>query len=277
MHPDPATIQPDAHIWERAKLDLRSHSCDLLSSAGRQPKQWGSGVLLACGDAAFLVTASHVMEIVGEKAEILIGSMSVGARGLISLGDSNPVVRTKDDEKLDLALVRLSESAIEALAPLKQFVLPSEVDLNRVMPQGRYFIAGYPIQLTQTDHTSKTITVGSFTYTTHLTDSDHVHPGVSIALARGKDSITRGDDGEPARSPELRGVSGCGIWRLWANEQADQLADWNETWIELVGIEHRTAGEAIIGTMAAHVYDMLLRTQPVEVTLTPERLIVRVR
>ena len=95
-------------------------------------------------------------------------------------------------------------------------------------------------------------------------------PGVSIALARGKDSITLSGDREPVRSPELQGISGCGIWRLWSNAEFEDLDKWDESWIRFVGIEHRTGGEAIIGTMAFQVFDMLLQTQSTELTLSNE-------
>lgn len=222
------------------------------------------------------------MEIVREGAKILIGAMNVDARNLVSIG-GGALVRTDDQEKLDLAFVRLPGSAIKALAPFKRFVELSEVDLRPPMPygppmpQGLYYVAGYPVQLTHTDNSDKMITVGQYTHTTHLVDSDSAHRGISIAVAYGKDSTTRSVDGQCAPAPKLNGVSGCGIWRLWENEHVEQLAGWDESWIRLTGIEHRIAGEAIIGTMASHVIKLLIHTQPVELTLSHDVATLRLR
>ena len=75
----------------------------------------------------------------------------------------------------------------------------------------------------------------------------------------------------------MQGVSGCGVWRLWENARAGELASWDESWIQLVGIEHRVAGEAIIGTLALHVVKMMIETQPVELTLSDRGFKLRVR
>ncbi|HEY0987464.1 MAG TPA: hypothetical protein VGD80_10450, partial [Kofleriaceae bacterium] len=201
------------------------------------------------------------------KVELLIASMNTEARGLVPIA-GYPVARTNDEEKLDLALVRLPQSAIEALAPVKRFVRPSELDLGHAMPQGRYYIAGYPLQLTQTDNAAKRITPGTFTKATHLGISGRAHPGISIVLAHGKDSITLSGDGERARAPSLNGISGCGIWRLWANQQFPHLAEWDESWIRLSGIEHGLVEDVIVGTIASHILKLLILTYPMELTIT---------
>nr|HEX4316238.1 hypothetical protein [Kofleriaceae bacterium] len=274
MDLDPTGVQPDAHIWERAKRWAFERTVAIyIRKPDGSPKQWGSGVLVKFGEAAFLVTASHVMTIMQERVEILLGAMTPNARGLVSLGEQL-VIRSEED-KLDLAIARLPARAVDELARAKAFVQHAAVDIERLMPQGRYLVVGYPIEITQTDHTMKTITIGQFTHTTMLTNSDSAHPGISIAVANHKDSIARDREGGRARPPDLHGVSGCGIWRLWANDQAGDLDQWDETWIRLVGIEHRTVGEAIIGTMASHFFEMALRTQPTEVTLSPSGVTVR--
>jgi hypothetical protein len=274
MNLDPVQMQPYAHIWERAKRWIFDRTVAIyFRKPDGNPVQRGSGVLLQMGDAVFLVSASHVMAIVRDGVEILIGSMNVEAKGLVSTGEGM-VVRT-DEEQRDLALMRLPQSAIEALAPFKRFVQPAEIDLGRAMPQGGYYIAGYPIQLTRTDHSAKIVAVGEYTSATYLADSDHAHPGISIALAHDKDSMARSGDGERARTPHLSGVSGCGVWRLWADQHFERLAEWNESWIRLSGIEHRIVGEVIVGTMAFHVFQMILHTQRVELTLSPNGVTLR--
>jgi hypothetical protein len=140
------------------------------------------------------------------------------------------------------------------------------------MPQGRYYLAGYPIALTKTDHTpdAKSITVAPYTFATHLADSENAHSGISIVLANTKESFAIDADGDVAPSPDLHGVSGCGIWRLWANEEFERIAQWDESWIRLVGIDHRTSGETIIGTMIRHVVRMMIETQPSQLTISDQ-------
>jgi hypothetical protein len=271
MEIDPAQYQPDSRLWPRAKQWILDRTVAIYYRVeGGNANHHGSGLLVQLGEkAVFLVSASHVLEIVREKAELLIGTMTPGARGLISLGAAT-VMRTTDQEKLDVGVVRLHQNAIDALAQHKQFIQMRDLDLGRAMPQGRYYVVGYPIELTRTDHTTKQISIGYIAKATHLVDSDHAHPSISIALSHEKNSISFSNDGERARSPHLKGASGCGVWRLWANEEFERLNEWDESWIRLAAIEHRTAGEAIIGTMLAHVLDLILKTQPSQLTMSSD-------
>jgi len=232
------------------------------------PRQWGSGVLLQINEEdVFLVSASHVIEMARE-GELLIGSMSPEARDLVLLGQSVRI-RTTDTQKVDVAVVRLSASAIETLAPFKHAQHIARLDSSRALPQGCYYVAGYPLEITTTDHVARAITIGGYTLTTYLVESDNAHRGVSIALAHNREhSVVRGSDGELTRAPHLEGISGCGIWRLWSSDQEEQLEAWDESWICLVGIEHRITKTTVIGTMAFHVFEMLARTQPTQLSVT---------
>ena len=271
MDVDPIRHEPDpqlADIWERSKRWILQRTVAIfIRKPDGNPIQWGTGVLLQVGSSCVVVSASHVMDVVKEGVEVLLGTMTPEAKGLISVGDG-PVIRTTDQDKLDLAIVHVSEAAAARLAEHKEFVQLPQVEIARAAPQGCYYVAGFAIELTRTDHESKTINVGSFTLTTSLVESDHSHAGVTIALSHSKDAITLSDEGSPARTPHLKGISGCGMWRLWAEGDVHNLASWDESWIRLAGIEHRTAREVVIGTIAFHVFEFLARTQPAEITLS---------
>lgn len=258
---NPADIHPDTRIWKEAKSWILERTVALYAQMpGGNPVQRGSGVLLQIADAGFLASASHVMDI-AKEAEIWIAPMDPGAKGFVKIAPVQ-VKLTVDQVRHDLAIVRLPSAAIEALTGRKRFVQLEEMDLGTSMREGRYYVAGYPIALTKTDHDTMKISIGLYARATHLTTSEASYAGVSIALAYGKDAIGVNEAGAPTRNPPLGGISGCGIWRLWAGANLDPLAEWNPSWIRFVGLEHGTVGEAIIGTLCCQLAGFIAREHP---------------
>jgi hypothetical protein len=72
-------------------------------------------------------------------------------------------------------------------------------------------------------------------HATYLYDRDDVDStrGVSIVLHFKQDTMTR-PDGETDRMPSLKGISGCGIWRLYgADDRLGRLDTFRESFPSL--------------------------------------------
>jgi hypothetical protein len=224
---------------------------------GGNPVMRGSGVLVKIADVGFVLSASHVLDIANDEDATLLVAPMVDRSRSVPVSEA-AIAFTTDQHDLDIGAIRLSQEATEQLGQRKKFLRLSELDLRSAqLPQGRHFIAGYPIQLIQADHASKEISIGQFSYWTHLVPSNHGKPGVSVSCAFQSPTVWDRND-VVQRAPHLGGVSGCGIWRLWTNDRHRLLKDWTPEWIRLVGIEHAVVeNKEIRGTLISHVVQLI--------------------
>lgn len=226
--------------------------------AGGDPVPWGSGVLLRIADASFVLSASHVLKRASEATLRLAPSVEGSRFVTISSLD---LQRSKDTEHLDIGWMRLSEDDSQKLAIHKRFLRMSHLDTEQRMSEGAYVVAGYPVELTKVDKNE--ITANRFSYLTNLAPVENEIPGVTLGLSF-KSSILRHEDGtDTARMPSLGGISGCGIWRVWADSQGNPIGRWDTSWIRLAGIEHAvTSRRSIRGTIIGHMLGMIARSYP---------------
>lgn len=173
------------------------------------------------------------------------------------------VRRSEDTDHLDVGVVRLGNDDAQRLSAYKKFLCLAELDTGQRMPAGAYLVTGFPAQLTKIDHALKEITANRFSYLTHLAAVDNETPVMTLGL-QFRSSILRYEDGSTVRQmPELKGISGCGIWRVWTESQTASLDRWDPPWIRLSGIEHAViAHRSIRGTIIGHAIGIIARSYP---------------
>ncbi len=214
----------------------------------------GSGVLLRIADASFLLSAAHVLAEV-EKALLLIGPMVTDSRLIPS---PTSVQVTNDREALDVGYARLSPEVVTELEQHgKKFVRLSEFALGDEPARGLYGVIGYPASQNRPNYQTRLIDTVYFYYGSHLTTTDSATPGASIVVACTQPTLStaRGDE----HMPELKGISGCGMWRLYCDrDRLDRLGAWDTSWIRLAGIEHTVQKRKWIkGTVIQRVIEHL--------------------
>jgi hypothetical protein len=230
----------------------------------------GSGVLLKIADAAFVLSAGHVLkqaEDIGIQG-VQIGPMAKGSR-LIKYGAAE-VTWSNDLTDLDLGFIHLTDSATLELSHHKKFARMDDLDLRTSEPfPGAYCILGFPRQFNSPDYAKREISARHFHYlSSPVLNAAEAKPGVSILFELTKDIVTFSDpensSSEEIRMPELNGISGCGMWRLYGVEdRTDRLDKWQPTWIRLVGIEHGWVRRKWVkGTFIRHVIDMIENAYP---------------
>lgn len=232
------------------------------------PTMQGTGVLLKIADASFVLSAGHVLK-KAEEMQIQIGPMAKGSR-LIALQRGEQFAFSDDLDDLDLGFIRLSTEASDELARYKKFTRMNELDLSTSDPiPGRYCILGFPSQINTPDYSKKLIDAMHFHYLGEpILNAPEAKHGMSILLKVTKDTVMLSDPensiSEEQRMPELGGISGCGMWRLYGVEDRIARLDlWEPSWIRLVGIEHTWARRKWVkGSFAKHVVDMIEQAYP---------------
>jgi len=249
---DPERILHAARSW------IWEHTIGLyMRRKEGNPVMVGSGVLLKVADVGFVLSAGHVLKEMN-GAEFLFGSMSAGGR-LISTTEHLEIRVTTDERTYDLGVVALPDVvASKLIEQKKRFLRITDLDLVREPLDGFYSVAGYPQVTNSPDYQVKEISAEIFYYGTcldHGTITDST-PGVTIALYLREEKLTRVSEEkgerESVRMPILKGISGGGIWRLYADNDNDRIDSWKPTWIRLSGIEHGVLKRSIKGTLVGY-------------------------
>lgn len=223
----------------------------------------GSGVLLQIADAPFMLSAGHVLKASADAA-IMPAPMMPGSRMIPMPGVR--VTFAAEQNQLDVGFIRLPEEVASELKQHgKKFTTRADIDIRDEPARAFYNVVGYPAKTNTPDYQAMRVDVLSLCHATYLYDRDDVHstPGVSIVLRFKQTTITR-PDGESDRMPSLKGISGCGIWRLYGHgDRLTRLDTWDPGWIRLAGIEHGCVDRKYIkGTMMKPVLKLIERANP---------------
>jgi len=209
---------------------------------GGDPVPNFTAVLMKIADRCFAFTAAHCLKDWGK------------ARFLILLPDGDFVDLTTvqaevpKDPSMDFALLPLTDEMAAKLSQFRKFVLLSEVEVADGEPhEGIHAVLGYPIHLRE--RSAEGWLSKAIFYPTQLTAVRDRNPDTTIALFL--DDEHEDEHGDRARLPELRGISGCGVWRLHA--KGDDPRAWSVDRIKLVGVEYGFIKGAILGVRARHV------------------------
>lgn len=206
---------------------------------GGNPVPQGTGVLIQVADRGFVLTAGHTLDGWGTVRFILLLGEDGGQ--VVDLTRC-PAEVTRNKEELDFAIIPLDSASHELVLRAKRFVRLSEVDISGENPiNGIHAFFGYPVELVHRDY-PQVLSFAIF-YPTILSNDAELDGRVSIALQL--DIQHEDEDGSLVRLPSLKGVSGCGIWRL--HRQGDDPREWNVDRIALVGIEHTVVKQIVKG------------------------------
>jgi hypothetical protein len=134
-----------SEIWAPYLRRPEAAVCPIFRSTNAGPEQIGSGVLLNVGDVSFLLTAAHVTD-ERKRSDLLIPSKTgfVNLFGLFIELAISPN-QTRNDDKLDVAVVRLSHDLVARIHDSLLFLDHADCDLTDQTTAGdAYTIVGYP-------------------------------------------------------------------------------------------------------------------------------------
>jgi len=186
-------------------------------SVREHPEQIGTGIFVVLGENAYLLTAGHVVDY---RAH---GSLCVpSGNGIIALkggvgGNALPPDAIRQNDKFDVAYVRLDDETRAQLHPSFVPIARKHVDLEGyVAPGTPCSIGGYP--LTQARRTESSYQSATYSYIGFSADHETYtrlgyDPSVHIIVQyRIKKSVF--PEGDRTIPPHPRGLSGGGIFQL---------------------------------------------------------------
>jgi hypothetical protein len=215
-----------------------------------KPVQNRSGVLIAIADQGFLVTAAHELkEYIDVRIPLYVTSPRREEGGIQLVGE----LHATEESKIDIAVVKMNDETKARLDNAgARFLRKTDLDDRIMAVPGIYLVRGYPLEFN----------ADRMTYSTVLyqgdipTDSEYpFDPACHLLLDHSRDLRWRG--GQVARSPRIKGMSGCGIWRLTTRQPSD-LATWSPDERRLVAIQTKCKyGSYMKGTWIGHALGLI--------------------
>jgi len=268
----------DAQIWQR--LYALTNECQpriskstiCLYGFQNGLKQNGTAILLRVADKHFLVSAAHVLDFTFYHSFQYFTTSSYDENSLFRLKfisrqssakppnvpSNSPQLR--DDDPIDISVAELSPETVQELQKGKHFLQLADLDGSELRTAAGIIVFGYPTDFS----ISKPDFFESFPLpfvTTILQHPPEQRDANAEILLYYPATCT--DANETAMdSPDPRGLSGCGIWRLSQPPTHPDL--WNVDDIRLVGIQHRWRSRKryLVGSSIRHVINMIWFSYP---------------
>jgi len=206
--------------------------------------QHGTGTLLRIADDAFIVTAAHVVSLVKDNNLVLctgVGNSFVQVYGNWC---------TPSDDVFDIAVLRLSKDLADKLENVPCIRL-QDIDFSPDISKGVFCILGYPGKLASisTQH-QPVLNIKPFQYITtaftgkppFLERYNEKYHLLFMAEEGGTDYegniVNLSDrDGIPLEIPkDLKGISGCSIWKL--GNQDEPVTTWRQNKVKIVAVQN---------------------------------------
>lgn len=234
-----------------------------------------TGVLLKIGQKHFILTAAHVFD--KWKTTPIPLNITDGVPGNLLFGIGEVTLRRSPtaqpqkmlrDDPYDTCVCDISQATADRIAAGNRFRF---LELSEIDPWDKqdhrswYMVFGFPGELNKTDPMPKVLGSNAAAYATLLYLGERgsipwkeADRGVGILMDYGPNT-TRDDSGQIVKSPNPRGMSGGGMWRLV--EYGTDINDWSTKSVKLIGIQSAVCEpqHVLRGTRIEHAIGFIYR------------------
>lgn len=200
---------------EAAKEAYKS-TCHYLVIRDGNPHPHGSGVFIEINNLKFLITAAHVVD--DKEDEIYVG---VDTHELVKLGGEltkNIAVGQRDNDKIDISILKLNQKTIEKLGNKYDFIKQGELGINhefKSLPM--YTSVGFPASKSKYNSYKNEIKSSPFIYITMpaeqtIYDELQCESFSNVIVYYDKGKVKDYKTGQFFTGPDPFGISGSGLW-----------------------------------------------------------------
>lgn len=196
--------------------DAYKSTCHFLTIKDKNPVPYGSGVFIEVDNVRFLITAAHVVE--NRETEIHVG---IGRHELLRLGGEytiNSVSGDRENDRIDIAILKLNQETIEKLGSNYIFLKQTELVINhefQLFPM--YTSVGFPASRSKYNSYKKELKSRPFIYTTIPAESAiyeklNCKTFSNVIVHYNKQKVQDYSTGTLITGPDPFGISGSGLW-----------------------------------------------------------------
>lgn len=201
---------------EAAKEAYKATCHYLILDEKGNPHPHGSGVFIEIYGSKFLITAAHVVD--DKEDEIYVG---IDTHELLMLGGDltkNIAPGHRDDDKIDISILKLNQETIDKLGGKYQFINQNELGINheqKLLPM--YTSVGFPASKSKYNSYKDEIKSKPFIYTTMpaeqaIYDELKCENFSNIIVHYDKEKVKDYSTGQTLTGPDPFGISGSGLW-----------------------------------------------------------------
>lgn len=184
-----------------------------------EEKLTGSGVLFEIENRHFVFTAAHVIAENAEDTYFIVPYKAIHLGGKL-YNVSLPSSGNRNDDKIDLAVIELEPTVVTMLKKEYKFQTQDNILLGHTMDKfTRYLAIGYPSTKTKKKWNSTEIKFEPFVFNSKpVVNFEYVRFGFSfehhLAIEFLGEVISEKSALQLHSAPNLKGVSGSGMWYL---------------------------------------------------------------
>ncbi len=204
-------------IQFEAAQDAYKATCHyLVIDKDGNPQPYGSGVFIEIDGSKFLITAAHVVDEMED--DIYVG---IGTHQLLKLGGDltkNIAPEHRDDDKIDISILKLNDETIYKLGNSYEFINQNELGINhefKLLPM--YTSVGFPASKSKYNSYKDEIKSKPFIYTTMpaepaIYDKLKCKSYSNVIVHYDKGKVKDYATGQFLIGPDPFGISGSGLW-----------------------------------------------------------------
>jgi len=206
-------------IQDIAIKDAYKSTCQLLKFENGNPKSYASGVFIRIDNSHFMFTASHVID--DEEKKIYIGEKNTFKQiGGEWIQNSLPIGRKREDDRIDVAILKLDDASIEFIKSKHEFLTTNDIQINhRLIEAPLYTAIGFPCSQNKFNKYKNELKRMPFILITEPALDEafnqlNCDPTINIIVNYNKDKIFNHKTGKKLNGPTSYGISGAGLWYL---------------------------------------------------------------
>lgn len=204
-------------IQLEANKDAYEATCHYLTiDENGNPQPHGSGVFIEIDSEKFLFTAAHVTD--DMEDDIYVG---IGKNEVLKLGGDltrNQAPGHRDDDKIDIAIMRLSDESINKLWNQYDFIKQNELGINHEFKNlPMYQSVGFHATKSKFNKYKNELKSSPFLFTTmpaepELYEELNCEPYSNIIVHYDKKKVKDYKTNQTTTGPDPFGISGSGLW-----------------------------------------------------------------
>ena len=252
---DTALVQPIDELWAYVFPWIREDE-----DRPNRCTVFGSGLLLAVGDARLIVTAAHVLDEFGDGTIYLARGMTFEGARCTATSTQVPANGTREDDEIDIAVVRLPVEVGLAMERFGCRFLDPALLAPEIAPTSpaRFLFMGYPSRRNQPWSTERIIRPEGVAARCLRVPHEDVgdlgwHPDLHV-LGRFRRDYMADHSGARMTAPLPHGMSGGPVWV--------QRPGSNEFVVAGIGIEYNRHRHLLVGTHVGAVSYLIRQAFP---------------
>ena len=213
----------DSTIKRLIDEKLIRHTCQFFVKGESGLKPMGSGVLALIHDTYYILTASHVAEVISSDVDVLV---QVDHKRYINVVGEINMTDLHKDKNIDIAYIKLTEEFVKALP--KQYIFLTIDKIRKhinLLDASNYCILGFPENNVKQEN-GILKTGAAYYITSPAKDNRYEHYGFTkedcyIMDIAGKGTSLFTGEKRSKINTHFNGMSGCGLWLLIIDQEPE--------------------------------------------------------